>query len=146
MDYKYHDFINEMGLSDCPPSSYHPCNEKTSLYNWCHYPISDARNYVPVGVEQPSRIRKKDLSTSEICEYLALSVYPTEDDAIEWYRQRITNKKLIEKVGDHISTGILGPTEGVISNPDSTQCGHMNLHELSGVDLRTKFNIVKKIE
>ena len=93
-------------------------------------------NFRPPAAIKPSRTWGDD---DERCEAFALSLFETAEAlVVEMAALEKNFKQLRKRIGNHIATGNIETTDGVMSTPD--QKGHFNLHESETCQLESKFN------
>jgi hypothetical protein len=139
MKFKYARFITP--LTNCPPGDCKPAD--TVAYRFVFDDLNDRRNFAPSFIIEPSRHRPST-PAKVCCSGYGLSLYDSLPNAEAAYRKFAANfLKFEERVGTNIAEGNISKTDGVVTPPNHE--GHFDLHEYEGVQLRSKFRIVKKV-
>lgn len=143
VNFKYKVEMETLSMENitCPPES---LEDPVGLiaFRYIFEDIHHPNNHKPAGVVNPSRLisevdRKK-------CSLFGLSCFKNKDSAKSFYIAICKNfSKLPEKVGSHLSEGILDSNDGLITPEDANT--HFDLFEFIGCDLSKKFIVVEKL-
>jgi len=134
MSFKYAEKIVDLGLEDCPPSTY-----KSSTFLAFRYIFEDlehANNFLPIGIIAPARLNEFKNHVQK-CQAFGLSFFADKEMARANYHNLM--KKIAGKfskiVGDHLASLTLNPNDGLHSNLFQNLNTHFTFHELNEVDL-----------
>lgn len=131
----------EIGIANiCPPVECVPT--EIQAFRFTYESIADERNFQPVSIKQPKRFNDK--SDLEKCSGFGISLFQTEEFAINRYNKLKKTSPQIEKtIGSYLATGKINNNDGVIT--PINESGHFDLHESDICNLHDRFSIIKKI-
>ncbi|MCQ8870101.1 hypothetical protein [Vibrio splendidus] len=125
-----------LSVANCPPQACSPQNIRA--YRFVYDPL-DSTSFLPQGIKDPARAHKETRVPVK-CSLYALSMFTTEQKAIEKYRDLKKFVKNIDKtIGSHLAEGQVTTTDGTMSTPNRK--GHFDVFEYSGVDFTNSFSI-----
>lgn len=129
MNLKYYEEITKL---NCSLSRFSERNR--TAFRWVIDTIDHPNNFLPRAI----------IVGRSSCGDWGLSFFDTLQQSEERLLHIIRDKpRLSKKLGNHIAEGLLTATDGI--SEDCNEEGHFNLHEYEGCDLKSKFNIVKKV-
>ena len=135
-------YANQFGhLTNCPPSN--NVYSYNTAYRFVFDPL-DHRSFIPQGIKSPSRISNPNNNDDTRCSLLALSMFISENDAVNRYKELKKICKNIDKsLGTHLAVGTLNNDDGLqyIAN----NYGHFDFHEHASTNLAPQFSIVKAL-
>lgn len=102
------------------------------------------KNHLPVYIQKPQRAISAADKNKQTAAGYALSCFENEEKAFEKYNEyRSHSPKIMNTLGDALSTGIIDNTDGLITtaNKDS----HFELFEFSTCNLSEKFQIKRTL-
>lgn len=127
-------------LSDCPPKDDKYLYD--IAYRFVFSPITQD-SFIPQGIKSPSRISNANNNEGK-CSLLALSMFISEESAVQRFNQLMKNHKNIKKsLGTHLAKGFILATDGLQYKANSM--GHFDFHECSNANLVSQFSIVKEL-
>ncbi|HHR5849466.1 TPA: hypothetical protein ACS7XE_003697, partial [Providencia alcalifaciens] len=92
--------------------------------------------------KNPKRIN--DSKMLDKCSCFGLSLYATQEQAETVFSElEKTFKKARKSIGTHVSRGELTTSDGVVTDIDDK--GHFDFHPYLGIDIKTKFALIREI-
>jgi hypothetical protein len=116
-------------------------NTDREAYRWTFSDITDPRNFLPrAKIDTNPRLEKDKLK----CEGWSLSLYDTEQNAIDNFQKYFGSKPNIGKIiGTHIAKGMIESSDGFCG--EVAKNGHFEFFEMQGCDLSSKFQIIAEL-
>lgn len=135
---KYQADINVYAPTNCPPDN--AISKKTEAFRFVHNPgiEQDFQNHIQRGILP--RATRKDADKCSCC---GLSFFLKQKDAIDTYNRIMQLPARKNFTFTHLSKGLIAKEDGVCT--ESSDGGHFDLHEFTGVDLSKRFTIVCRL-
>jgi hypothetical protein len=134
---------------ECPPKDYKPLN--IMAYRWV-FDEGDERNFQSQFEKDMKRknppMRYNDMSDSEKCDRMALSMFNSADNAAKQFSflkdvQRMDNRAYL-LLGKHIAVGMILEKDGVNEIP-ANKVGHFNHHPAVDFNYHNQFKIISEL-
>jgi hypothetical protein len=128
-------------LTNCPPSN--NIYSYDTAYRFVFEPL-DSRSFIPQGIKSPSRISNPNNNNHTKCSLFSLSMFISENDAVNRYEALKKICKNIDKsLGTHLAVGTLNVNDGLQYRANND--GHFDFHEHACTNLAPQFSIVKAL-
>lgn len=116
-------------------------NTDREAFRWTFSDITHPQNFLPrAKIDTNPRMEKDKLK----CEGWSLSMYDTEENAINNFQKYFGSKPNIGKlIGTHIAKGIVESSDGFCGK--IAENGHFEFFESSSCDLSSKFQIIAEL-
>lgn len=126
-------------IKSCPPKNCKPGTREA--FRVVHADFSHPNNFRPSVAINPQRAFPNDEKKCSAC---ALSLFTTKDAVINFIHSiEKTNPKIRKSLGGHIASGVVQPSDGLLSIPDNH--GHFDLFEAAGANLAQRFKAIGAI-